>query len=221
MDAYGDNTKETQVTTPLIRDESNLDPPRLNDNSNNAHQPFLLQISINSVEELVKHAKNYDLKPVDICHNEKDCGIGIFHFGPNQHHHFDEPSLQQLVKNCPEEILLLTSHQKNISVFECGSKNYMYELDIMKKEMSCSKQQGRRLFVGTFVDTVFMFTYDVKQRKLVLNSQMCTHDSIVSIGLGIEGLIVCGQANGYVDLLTWQASKKVNGEYKMDNVSSI
>lgn len=37
-----------------------------------------------------------------------------------------------------------------------------------------------------------MFTYDVKLRKLVLNTQMCTHDSIVSIGLGIEGLIVCG-----------------------------
>jgi hypothetical protein len=73
----------------------------------------------------------------------------------------------------------------------------------MKKEMSCSRQQGRRLFVGTFVDTVFMFTYDVKQRKLVLNAQMCTHDSIVSIGLGMEGLLVCGQASGFVDLLTW------------------
>jgi len=79
------------------------------------------------------------LKPIDICHNEKDCGIGLFHFGPNQHHHFDEPALQQYVKNCPEEILLLTSHQKNISVFECSTKEYKYELDIMKKEMSCSK----------------------------------------------------------------------------------
>jgi len=75
--------------------------------------------------------------------------------------------------------------------------------------------------VGTFVDTVFMFTYDVKLRKLILNSQMCTHDSIVSIGLGVEGMIVCGQASGFVDLLTWQVSKKANGEYKMNNIAHI
>lgn len=97
MDAFGaENNKETQVNTPLIRENTNLDSPhRVNETPiiTQQQQPFLLQISINGVDELVKHAKNYDLKPIEICHNEKDCGIGIFHFGPNQHHHFDEPTL--------------------------------------------------------------------------------------------------------------------------------
>lgn len=121
----------------------------------------------------------------------------------------------------PEEILLLTSHSKNISVFECNTREYLYELNIDKKEMSCARQQGRRLFVGTFVDTIFIFIYDVKSRKLVQASQMCTHDSIVSIGISVEGLVMCGQANGFVDLLTYQVRKSNKGEYKMDNVSHI
>lgn len=92
---HAQKNKETQVNTPMIVIEER-DVPINTQKINHVPQtkPFLLQISINSVEEMVEHAMNHDLKPVEICHNEKDCAIGIFHFGPNQHHHFEDLGLQ-------------------------------------------------------------------------------------------------------------------------------
>jgi hypothetical protein len=75
-------------------------------------------------------------------------------------------------------------------------------------------------FVGTFCDTLFMFIYDAKTKKMVPGSEMRTHESIISIAVLTSEIIICGQSNGYVDTITCRPSKKYKGEYRMDNVSS-
>lgn len=119
-----------------------------------------------------------------------------------------------------EEVYLLTSFNKNISVFLCHEKQYLYNISINNKEMACSRQHKNKFFVGTFCDTLFMFLYDAKTQKLVPGSEMRTHESIISIAILTNEMIICGQSNGYVDTITCRTSKKHKGEYRMDNVAS-
>lgn len=119
-----------------------------------------------------------------------------------------------------DDVFLLSSFQKNISVFNLHEKQYLYNLSIDNKEMACSRQSKHKFFVGTFCDTLFMFLYEPKSKKLVPGSEMRTHESIISIAILTDELIMCGQSNGYVDTITCRPSKKNVGEYRMDNVSS-
>lgn len=133
---------------------------------------------------------------------------------------FVVPSSTPMPGEVKEEVYLLTSFNKNISVFLCHEKQYLYNISIDNKEMACSRQHKDKFFVGTFCDTLFMFLYDEKSKKLVLGSEMRTHESIISIAILTNELIICGQSNGYVDTVTCKASKKKPGEYRMDNVAS-
>lgn len=66
-----------------------------------------------------------------------------------------------------------------------------------------------------------MFLYDSNTKKLVPGSEMRTHESIISIAILSNELIICGQSNGYIDTITCRPSKKNKGEIRMDNVSSV
>jgi hypothetical protein len=107
-----------------------------------------------------------------------------------------------------EDVYLLTSFNKNISVFLCHEKQYLYNISIDNKEMACSRQHNNMFFVGTFCDTLFMFLYDAKTKKMVPGSEMRTHESIISIAVLTSDIIICGQSNGYVDTITCRPSKK-------------
>ena len=76
------------------------------------------------------------------------------------------------------------------------------------------------MFVGTFCDTIFMFLFDLKLKKFLPGSEMRTHESIISIALPTSEIIICGQSNGYIDTITCKPSKKIKGDFRMDNVSS-
>ena len=119
-----------------------------------------------------------------------------------------------------DEVYLLTSYNKNVSVFQCHDKQYLYNLSIENREMACSRQHKNKFFVGTFCDTLFMFIYDHMSKKLVLSSEMRVHESIISIAILTNELLICGQSNGYLDTITCRPSKKIPGEYRLDNVAS-
>ena len=115
---------------------------------------------------------------------------------------------------------MITSFNKNISAFLLHEKQYLYNLSIDNKEMACSRQYRSKFFVGTFCDTLFMFLYDSKTKKLVPGCEMRTHESIISLAILSNEMILCGQSNGYIDTITFRLSKKKPGEYRMENVAS-
>jgi hypothetical protein len=119
-----------------------------------------------------------------------------------------------------DEVYLVTSFNKNISVFLLFEKQYLYNLSIDNKEMACSRQHKNKFFVGTFCDTLFLFIYDAASKKLVPSSEMRTHESIISLALLSDDLVICGQSNGYIDTISCRPSKKKAGEYRLDNVAS-
>lgn len=158
---------------------------------------------------------NQQSKTDSVCQNHKDTHINIFLAG-NITENSDDPGL----KHKHDEAYLVTSFNKNISVFLLFEKQYLYNLSIDNKEMACSRQHKNKFFVGTFCDTLFLFIYDAQTKKLVPSSEMRTHESIISLALLSDDLILCGQSNGYIDTITCRPSKKKAGEYHLDNVSS-
>lgn len=174
-----------------------------------------MQIEISSIEELVEHQ---NFKSDTICQNHKDTHMNIFIVAneTQDNENFDSEAKGEK----PEEVYLLTSFNKNISVFLCHEKQYLYNLSIDNKEMACSRQHKNMFFVGTFCDTLFMFIYDADSKKLVPGSEMRTHESIISIAILTDEMILCGQSNGYVDTITCRPNKKYKGEWRMDNVAS-
>lgn len=102
-------------------------------------EPFLLQIEINTVEDLVEH-QAFQTEP--ICQNHKDTHMNIYVVGIDQDQsEFEGVEPNSMVKGTErfEEVYLLTSFNKNISVFFLHEKQYLYNISIDNKEMACSR----------------------------------------------------------------------------------
>ena len=74
------------------------------------------------------------------------------------------------------EFVLLSSH-KNAHVIQIDTKETVAELNLKNREMSCSMVFKNVLLVGTYVDTLFVFS--IPDFKLL--HCMRTHDSILCI----------------------------------------
>jgi WD40 repeat protein len=185
------------------------------------------------MKDLIDHQT---FKTEVVCQNHKDTHMNIFIVPPELSSGDNNPHLRELAEQTGqqvtqppigsarrhEEVYLLTTYNKNISVFLLYEKLYLYNLMIDQKEMSCSRQHRDKLFVGTFCDTIYMFYWDQKTAKLVEGCYFRTHESIISLVILTPSLIICGQSNGYVDTIKLECKnkRKTGLEYSMDNIAS-
>lgn len=167
--------------------------------------------------ELIEHQT---FKTEFVCTNHKDTHMNIF-VVPHELRRQPPPNADGYALPA-EDVLLYTTYNKNISVFNLHAKELLYNLSIDQKEMSCSRQHGDKLFIGTFCDTLFMFQYQVDEKegkgKLQMCCEMRTHESIISLCIMSPEYIICGQSNGYIDVIELKQKKK--NTWAMDHISS-
>jgi len=98
------------------------------------NNPFTLQIKIYDIEELISAC--FKKEPNTICKHAKDA-----HFNTIRGQH------------------VLASVNKNVTVFDTVSAKVICNLDIKSREMASSmvSESQRRLFIGTYVDSLFIF----------------------------------------------------------------
>lgn len=98
------------------------------------------------------------------------------------------------------EDYILTGINKNAHVINRATYNLEKELNLKNREMSTSLVHKDLLYIGTYVDTLFIFsiTNDFERIQLVR-----THDSVLTMCSvsDTENRIVVGLAGGYVDLI--------------------
>ena len=101
------------------------------------------------------------------------------------------------------EDLILTSMNKNAHIIRRSTGALEKELDLKNREMSTSLVTKDLLYIGTYVDTLFIFSvHDFEPIQLVR-----THDSLLSMCTISESrnIIAVGQAGGFVDIITKNA----------------
>ena len=97
---------------------------------------------------------------------------------------------------------MLANKNRNAVVFERATGKEICTLDLDQKEMSASLFHNKKLFIGTYVDFLFMF--DVPQNGVFTQAKhkIRTHDSILSIAPITDHILAIGQAAGYVDFIS-------------------
>ena len=97
------------------------------------------------------------------------------------------------------EDYILTGMNKNAHVVDRATYNTIKTLDLKNREMSTSLVHNELLYIGTYVDTIFIFSIpDFERLQLVR-----THDSVLSLCSisNTENRIVAGLAGGYADVI--------------------
>lgn len=103
------------------------------------------------------------------------------------------------------EFILLSSN-KNAVVVSLSTHEVVAELNLKNREMSCSLFFGGKVvLIGTYVDTLFVFSYPDFKHLFSMRS----HESILSMCVvsPVHQFIAIGQANGHIDILKLQGSK--------------
>jgi hypothetical protein len=111
----------------------------------------------------------------------------------------------------------MCSVHKNVVAISETTKQQAATLDIKSKEMACSKQQGNRFYIGTFVDTLFLFSFINSTNEFHCLNELRTPDSILSICIMSSDYVILGQASGYIQL----ASVNKDGEMESLNYMRI
>ena len=114
--------------------------------------PFMLQIKINSIKELIKGC--FKKEPTLVGKNMKDAHISTV--GSD---------------------FLLLSVNKNAQVISLATLEVVTDLNLKNREMASSLFYGRIVLIGTYVDTLFVFSYGDFSPLFNLRC----HDSILSI----------------------------------------
>jgi hypothetical protein len=96
----------------------------------------------------------------------------------------------------------MCSVHKNVVAISETTKQQVATLDIKSKEMACSKQQGNKFYIGTFVDTLFLFSYINSTNEFHCLNELRTQDSILSICIMSSDYVILGQASGYLELVS-------------------
>jgi hypothetical protein len=99
---------------------------------------------------------------------------------------------------------VLASTGRHASIYERSSGIQLHTLKIEEKEMSSSLVLGNKLFIGTYVDTLYMFS--IPEFKKLCSVR--THESILSIVSMNEQLLCLGQADGNVDFISISLGKE-------------
>ena len=99
----------------------------------------------------------------------------------------------------------LLSVQKNAHVVSRETHEVVAELNLKSREMSCSLVFKNILMIGTYVDTLFLFSMPTFELLFSIRS----HDSILSLCVisSVHNFIALGQASGYVDILKIQSNQ--------------
>ena len=137
-------------------------------------QPFTIEIEIENIDALITNCITKE--PYSICQNMKDAHM-----------------------NTIGEDYILTGMNKNAHVVDRATYNTVKTLDLKNREMSTSLVHNELLYIGTYVDTIFIFSIpDFERLQLVR-----THDSVLSLCSisNTENRIVAGLAGGYVDVI--------------------
>lgn len=116
-------------------------------------QTFTLQIKIASIKDLIKGCLTKE--PIQVSKNSKDSHMNTI----------------------GTEYLLLSSN-KNAVVVSINTHQVVAELNLKKREMSCSLFFGGTVvLIGTYVDTLFVFSYPDFKHLFSMQS----HESILSM----------------------------------------
>ena len=138
-------------------------------------QPFTIEIEIENIDALITNCITKE--PYSICQNMKDAHM-----------------------NTIGEDYILTGMSKNAHVIDRATFNMHKELNLKNREMSTSLVHKELLYIGTYVDTIFIFsiTNDFERIQLVR-----THDSVLSLCSisDTEDRVVAGLAGGYADVI--------------------
>lgn len=101
---------------------------------------------------------------------------------------------------------ILLGQNKNAVVVSMTTREVVAELNLKNREMSSSLFFGGSvILVGTYVDTLFVFSYPDFNYLFSMRS----HESILSMCVVSpeHQFIALGQANGHIDILKLQGSK--------------
>ena len=107
---------------------------------------------------------------------------------------------------------IITSMNKKAYIIRRVNGETEKELDLKKREMSSSLVCNNKLYVGTYVDTIFIFSIpNFEPIQLVR-----THESVLSMCTIDEKneMIAVGQAGGYVDIILYKSDKTPINEKK-------
>ena len=115
-------------------------------------QPFVIEIPIETIDVLISNCLTKE--PQTVCQNMKDAHM-----------------------NTIGEDFILTSMNKNAHIIRRSTGALEKELDLKNREMSSSLVCKDLLYIGTYVDTLFIFSIpDFEFIQLVR-----THDSLLSM----------------------------------------
>lgn len=97
---------------------------------------------------------------------------------------------------------VLLSSNKNAVVVSVETQEVVAELNLKNREMSCSLLFGSVVLIGTYVDTLFVFSYP----EFNLLFSMRSRESILTMCVVSEEhqFIALGQASGHIDILKLQ-----------------
>ena len=99
---------------------------------NSAYKPYVMEIKVLEIEDLI--TQSVTKAPQTICMHARDA-------------HF----------NTIGEDYLLVSMNRNAQILCLNSAEVLAEINLKKREMSTSLVFKELMFVGTYVDTIFVF----------------------------------------------------------------
>ena len=106
------------------------------------------------------------------------------------------------------DFILLSVH-KNAHVVTRGDNEPVAELNLKNREMACSLVYENVLLIGTYVDTLFVFSVS----DFAPLFSMRSHDSILSMCVisTNHNFLALAQAGGYIDVLKLQGTQRNQG----------
>ena len=108
------------------------------------------------------------------------------------------------------EKYILVGMNKNAHIINRSNGELHRELDLKNREMSTSLVFGKQLYIGTYVDTLFIFS----SRDFSFIQLVRTHESLLSMCIisKLDSVIAIGEAGGFVDIIRPVTGEEVDRE---------